>query len=847
MWHFMRVEDRPISQFGLAEKISNVSDLRDKVIVCADINSIAVEGSPESTGVATLISEACHSVDILGVNTSTIMKTEGTIQDLTHYFSRPVSISRGTLPATLSRIFSHNIGANLGIESFPNGVNRMTGVYGFRATMVFTLQVATTPFHQGVLGLGFQYGSYQGDSDGAFDRGAFPEMITNLPHVRLDLAETTMVQLRVPYLNETEYTVFSSVSSSPRYGVLSLTPVLPVSAVPSSAAPTYQIFMHWEDIEIFGARPANTTVLTFQSGKKLSKVAEEFEDEAYPFSSATHALSRSVKWLSKGVPLIESVAGPTVWFLEKASGAIRSFGYSRPQNADPIPKMCVVDNAGEFNVDKALPLSVVGAYSTNSLRHGSEFSGTNVDEMSMTYILSKPTQICRFTLPTTAASGTLLYATEISPSFMWFRTTGTLPVVNRPPRIIAPTDTNGFLPSSLFYFGQMFKFWKGSVKFRFTFSKTKMHGGRVMVSYAPYTRNESESLLGSNPTGFVASFGSGIGADPFGISTVFNLRDGNVFEFEVPYMSDRPFTNFTGSTGSIAMYVVDALQAPNMVASSIDVLVEVMAMDDFEFANPRTPLYASNSMAVNSTITFQSGKVLSQSKDNHVEFTMGESISSVKQLIGIPKFSKLTFTQNQASNYLIPPWYYSPRPSLLLPSPSTNLPEALSIPGMVSQAFVFCKGSTDLHVYSDRRDGFIASLRQVSNTGTGTSANPVSAVTGPNSSNIRVITGSNGALHARLPAYQQLIRFLTHSLDAATSPGTSWGLRGTQYPAIVHDDTENQSFYKLRVKTSNVASTVYVSRCAGDDAALCQYIGPVPLLLLSAATSLAYDNDMIDE
>lgn len=831
----------------LAEKDSNVSNLRDKITVCSDINSMSIDSNPEKIGVTTLLSEACDAVDVNGGNVSTVMRTENCIQDLTQYFSRPVCIARGTLPSTLTRIFSRAYGLNLRIEDFPNGLARMTGVYGFRATMVFTLQVATTPFHQGILALAFQYGMNPGDANGAFDRGDNSVTVTNLPHVRLDLSESTMVQLRVPYLNEMEYTVLSSVSTDPRYGTLSLTPVLSVPTVPSSAAPTYQIFVHWEDVEIFGARPASFLPVVFQSGKKLSKVAQEFEDEAYPFSSATHALSRSVKWLSKGIPLISSVAGPTSWFLEKASGAIRSFGYSRPQICDPVPNVHVVDNAGEFNVDKALPLSVVGACSSNSLRHGPEFSGTQVDEMALSYILSKPSQISHFAIPSTAASGTLIYATEVSPSFMWFRTRNTLPVVGRSSRIVAPTGINSFIPSNIFYFGQMFKFWKGSVKYRFTFSKTKLHGGRVMVAYAPYARNSDESVLGSVIQGTIADFGSGTGSDPFGISAVFNLRDGNVFEFEVPYLFDRPFTNFSGSIGSIAMWLVDAIQAPNLVSSTVDALVEVMAMPDFEFANPRTPLYATNALAVPSTITFQSGKVLSQSRDNHVEYTVGECISSVKQLIGIPKMSKTTFTTGQVLTYLVPPWYYTPRPSVLLPSPTVNLPESLSIPGIVSQCFVFCKGSTDLHVYSNQREGFIANVRQVSVTGSGTSGNTNSVITGPHSSNVRVVNGMNGSLHARLPAYQGLLRMFTHCLDAAVASGSAWGLRGTLYPTIAYDNTEPQALYRLRVRTGNAASTVFISRCAGDDAALSQFIGPVPLLLLSTSTSTAYDDDMVDE
>jgi hypothetical protein len=139
---------------------------------------------------------------------SKISVPQADLQDLSGYFARPRvyrqgSISVGTignlerLTFTAAEIFGDRLG-NPAV--FPYGEARLLGVHGVRFTLVFTLQVASTPFHQGLLVSSFQY-----DPTGSFDRSLILPAVTNLPHVRLDLAENTMSQLKVPFVNTHEF------------------------------------------------------------------------------------------------------------------------------------------------------------------------------------------------------------------------------------------------------------------------------------------------------------------------------------------------------------------------------------------------------------------------------------------------------------------------------------------------------------------------------------------------------------------------------------------------------------------------------------------------------------------
>lgn len=742
---------QPSIVYSLASQTDNinVSSIRDDSQVCSAIDSLAITGANESTGVTDFVQEACESVDVLSSSsaTYTLMAKDAKIQHLTDYFSRPVCISSGVLPtATRTRVFVADFDELYSF--FPNGAARLTGVYGMRASMVFTLQVAATPFHQGVLAMSFQYACSSVDND-KYIRSSNSASCTSLPHARLDLSTGTMLQFRVPFLATEEYTIVGTgFGSTNDYGSFALNTILPIPTIAGASAPSHQIFYHLEDIEFFGATPLATTVVTLQSGKRVSPITEEFEKESHPFSSATMALSRSVKWISKGVPMISSIGGPTSWFLEKAAGAIRSFGYARPQIVDPVMRTFRQDNIGEQNVDVASPCQVVGAFASNTLRVSPMFGGTDVDEMSLKYITSQWSQIQSFPIASTDAAGTVLYATPISPASFWFRTGGSAPFCNIPPRDIAPTSTNSFLPSNLFFFGQMFKSWRGGIKFRFTFSKTKLHGGRIMIAYNPYCRNlnllNGVGILGAVAVPSYTTTTAGV--DPFGVSAIYDLRDGNVFEFTVPYVNNNPFVAFTSHVGALAMYVVNPLQVSSVVSSTINCMVEVCGDTDFEFANPRTPIWP---IQPNPTLTFQSGKVLGGAVDDLCEHTMGECLTSVKQLIGIPKVTAITTTAGTKYNLIIPPWFYQPTPSVLTPAPTAHLTESFGYGGNIASCYTFVKGSTDFHAYMNQSNTAGRQWLTIAQIPDTASAQTIQGPQQPPFSNApRIVNSSGGAIHA---------------------------------------------------------------------------------------------------
>lgn len=807
---------------------------------------MTINSAPEDTGVTTFVQEASDCMEILptAVGDFSIIKPEANLQDLTKYFARPVAISSGLLPlGSSSSVWGqvHTSFATI-INNFPNYTARLTGVFGIRATAVFTLQVAATPFHQGVLALSYQYGDVNIAT--TYRRAGASATCTNLPHVRLDLSSDTMVQLKVPYLSVAEYYPIGT-SLAPMYGLLNLNTLLPVNSVTGMSAPAYQIYVHLEDVQLFGASPISTSGVVFQAGRKLSPITEEFEKDSHPYSSALMAASRTARFLAKGVPALSSIGGMTSWFMAKSAGAIRSFGFGKNTICDPIQRYQQIDSIAECNVDVPTGCYVVGPTSTNTLKVSPAFGGTDVDEMALSFLTAQYGQIARFNITTANAAGTLIYACPVSPSAMWFKAFEAFspPFLNPFPLSVAPTGSSGFIPSHLFYWGQMFRFWRGSIRYRFTFAKSKMHGGRVIVNFAPgtYPTDDVTQLLGGPLTYQVADYGTN-GPNPFGYSAVFNLKDGNVFEFDVPYISPKPFVTFTNSIGVVSMHIVDALQASSVVSSSIGVLVEVKGLSDFELADPKSPIYPVH---IGATPVFQSGRMLgSQVVDELCEHTVGECITSAKQLIQMPKWVLSAVNSTSKYGMIVQPWFYQPRIVPGTTAPTAFPYDSFGFGGNVSKAFAFVKGGTDIHIYPNQENptgkAFVM-VRQLPNT------TNVSTSTGAPGqmpfSNNALILNSSGVLHARLPAYQNLVRYFSTCLDSAVSAGTSWSFRQTRFPNFTYDPYGWPTLYQATLWSQNATTALY-SRNASDDAACAGYLGPPPLGLLSvnAATS-AYDPD----
>lgn len=806
--------------------------------------SLSIAGNVSAAGITEFSNEACEAVsltqDYVG---SSIATAQPDLQDIKSYFERPRLIDRGSLTfGTRNLVTGSAVTISTLAIHFPQWTQRLSGVYGVRFKLNFRLQIAATPFHQGLLSMNFQYASSSivvPEANFNFPRHKLSASCTNLPHVRLDLSENTMAELSIPYLYKDEFSLVDTVgaSASEWYGYLGINQILPSISVTGLAAPSYELYIYLTDMELYGADNNAPTTITLQSG--LSSFGKEVK-EAKLLSKGFDGVARVSNYVARNIPSLASFAGPVAWAAGTASGIAKYLGWSRPLLQDPTMRINKTPYASESNVDLPMPGFTVGLMQSNTLAITPEVGATNVDEMALEYITSQWSQICVGSIIPADTHNKVVYATPVCLPAFWFRAPTAAPYCNItfPKGNTTGATSNSFLPSSLMNIASMFRLWRGDFKFRITFAKTKFHGGRYMISYNP---SFVERIDNNTPIATVEGPERAFTwVQPYGYSMIMDLRDTNIFEFEVPFMCPTPYATFSSSIGGLSIVCMDPLQTNTSVSPSVPFLVEVCG-SNFELADFAGPWFVPFPAG---TVLQQSGGVIMKPTTKEAnQITIGEKITSAKQLIQVPHWISSDALVN-TNKYLLAPWFHS-YPSYYLnnikatPMPTNIIWTGNTAASYLSKMYVFVRGGTDHHVYMSGVAGMRAVIdqapyEQYAEYRGGFRDMTIRQGTGSNS---KVVGLSDTALHVRSPAFQNKVRVLSHAMDNINFPMLSnpagfgiLGIRG-------HID-------RLTVFNATAAAQpIWYSRSAADDATMAQYIGPVPVLIPNSGSTSTPDND----
>jgi hypothetical protein len=769
------------------------------------------------------------------------LSQSGDVGNLKTYLARPRAINQGTLATGTGRTLERSL---VNRSSWSNvfgqqAFDRMEGAVGFRATMCFRLVSTATPFHQGIVALSWQYASVTVDSKNG-SRSNFPALTTNLPHVKLDVAEQTAVELKVPFIAPFEYIPVDSTIGvgNLRYGTLAVTRLTDFRLGASQTAARYTLYAWLEDVELIGVAPIATTTVTLQAG-----LVDELRQTK--LISKSLDVATNIVRSADGVPSLTPFSGPTAWFLRHLKGLASSFGFSRPVDETMVERVTHLGYAGESHVDMPIPAFKASPFQSNMVKLD-RVGGTNEDHMALSYILSKPAMVFRKVWSSTAALGDYLYAGHVSPSVYWFRDNPTGSSGNRSIPTNATLTTSAFLPSHFMYIGSGFRYWRGSIRYTFQFSKTKMHGGRVVATFTPSLLQAQSAPLINGVV--VPESGATNGVGMQGYTKMFDLRDSSTFDFDVPYISTEAYTLYGNSIGTVTLSVASPLNAPTAAADSIDMLVYVSAVGHFEFAAAAPTLVDGTDHRSDNTasgVFLQAGGV--ESVDNASERTMGELFKSVKQIAMMPSWSVWDVPNASTFSYSLPCWFRKDwLPVISGTTPIANNATAAwygSPLGRMIEMFAYGYGSTLYTVLSDAPDrgGSTIDVNTVPND---PGATPVGltniynrASSSPNSHSIHE---SRGALRVSIPNYARVPRMPILAANSGVSepglPGLITGLAGVF-------GNEHQTQLTVR---NNTGSTVRyaLGKSAGDDFILSQYIGP-PVCNFFQSTSTVGPNPSV--
>jgi len=203
------------------------------------------------------------------------------------------------------------------------------------------------------------------------------------------------------------------------------------------------------------------------------------------------------------------------------------------------------------------------------------------NEMNFLHIVKTPMLVATTTWSTTSAVDSVLFTTLVTP--LLAGNTGT---------------TVSVQPTYLFWVAKAFTYWRGSINFSFDVVSTTFHAGRLRAYFIP----------GADPTD---THTSTAGDEPSSTwpSVYFDVKEADTFKISCPYtltttmarvhdptlspsggitqtptVTQTRFTYIPSISGRLYIKVLNALQAPGNLPTTVDVNIWVSGGDDMEFS-----------------------------------------------------------------------------------------------------------------------------------------------------------------------------------------------------------------------------------------------------------------------
>lgn len=444
----------------------------------------------------------------------------------------------------------------------------------YRSGFKIRIQINSSPFHTGRLIAYFNPYGLSGLAEGGLNYVSK----AGLPHVFIDAANATVGHLEIPFLTLKDYFTTYNSDGDCRVGTFSLDVFNPLQ-IGTGGSPSVTITIWLEPVAVELAIPVARHDVELQMESLLS-VAE---------GPIKQLLSMGINGTAD---LLNGVLGTT----RRGKGK----GRDRPEIPAPENMGLCYSVPNISNGTGANPSDRLALIPTLTEVDDSDTSRmTSGDEMDLMMVARTPMPLGIINWTDAQAAGTKIMTIPVHPL-----------VTSRQSDAVSVYALTTYLA----YVANAFKFWRGSIRYRFEIVATQHHTGRLIVAWIP---NDS-----FDATGFPI-------ADTIDINTisqypceVFDLALNKEFEFVVPYNSPTrykrmpnfsPFNappNFTAVNnqdyvlGSLVMMIQNTLTHPGTVSNNVDINVFVSGGDDFDLRSA-----CRQYQAADNSVIFQSGTV----------------------------------------------------------------------------------------------------------------------------------------------------------------------------------------------------------------------------------------------
>lgn len=360
-------------------------------------------------------------------------------------------------------------------------------------------------------------------------------------HVEVDAGSQEEVEIELPFYND--FSVYDIDSNDANWCVI-VKVLNHLGGASNNEVVDVNIYASFQDIDL--ALPVGQSAT--EGDKKVEKGI---------ISSTLDTASEVAGSLSK-IPVLSDIAGPVSWAASAAAGAASFFGFSKPYNEGITQRVTVQPGSSLANVDGIDTSIKLSALTNNSVQ---QLDGE--DEMNISQIAKRQGLIGQSSWDFSHKQFDTLYSCRVRPAQPNFFAAEILETAIQGQKI-------NIQPPVSFLAG-LFVLWRGDMSFRFSFAKNEFYTGKVMVTFRPSTRQESDNHEDNV------------------YRRIISIKNTNDFVVTVPYIYHKHWANYSEDIGLLEVSVFNRLQATSIVPQTIDFNVWAFS-NNISFAYPATDL-----------------------------------------------------------------------------------------------------------------------------------------------------------------------------------------------------------------------------------------------------------------
>jgi hypothetical protein len=548
---------------------------------------------------------------------NTFQATENNDVTLQQFFSRPIVVST----------IVWGVGTNLAdgfnpwtlYFSNPRVINRISNYANLRCKLHLKAIVNGTPFHYGRVLVSyhplFNLSTMSPKSRALFPLDAIGE--SQRPHFFIDPAQSEGGSLELPFfwMKNALSVVNAEWAEMGQVYYRSLNSLLHANG--GTEGVTIRFFVWATDVHLSVPTTAEPSSIVPQS--------DEYADA--PVSNTANAVKNAATALTH-VPLIGPYARATASSAAGVAEIAKLFGMSKPTNVENLQRVDLQNGSLSQTIgsDNSRKLTLDPKQEVTIDPRTVGLSG--VDEMAFRSITKRESYLTTFNWPGSAGADTLLWNSAVTPVLAG----------------VSPS-TGEIHMTPMCWVSQPFRYWRGTINFRFQVVCSQMHKGRIRFKYEP----TSDVFINGSEFNVAYSRIIDIGSEKdFTISVGWGQTRSylqiNPIDSSTVHYGNTPLTFSGGINGVLQAYVLSSLATPSTSGETIYINVFVSAGDDFEVMDPTdsnisTLSYFPPGITPESSenLSEQTGSVTIGLKENNIDSTPqvyhGDPVTSWRQCI----------------------------------------------------------------------------------------------------------------------------------------------------------------------------------------------------------------------